>query len=53
VSDGLPAEVAGLLTGRGERIRAGVFETPLGDVERSTGRAPVAIEQFLAEDRVG
>jgi len=53
VAAGLPAEVADVLTGFGETIRAGLFETPLGDFEALTGRLPVAIEEFLAGDRLG
>jgi NAD(P)H dehydrogenase (quinone) len=44
---GLPAELAGLLTGFGATIRAGLMETPLGDTDKLIGRAPISIEQFL------
>jgi NAD(P)H dehydrogenase (quinone) len=53
VDNGLPAEMAELLTGFGESIRAGLLETPLGDVETLTGRPPVAIAEFLAGDAAG
>jgi NAD(P)H dehydrogenase (quinone) len=53
VAAGLPAEVADVLTGFGETIRAGLFETPLGDFEALTGRPPVTIEEFLAGDQSG
>jgi NAD(P)H dehydrogenase (quinone) len=53
VATGLPAELAGLLTGFGESIRAGLLETPLGDFEALTGRPPVAIEEFLDRDAAG
>jgi NAD(P)H dehydrogenase (quinone) len=49
VSAGLPAEIASLLTGFGESIRAGLLETPLGDFAALTGRPPVAIDEFLVE----
>jgi NAD(P)H dehydrogenase (quinone) len=45
---GLPAEIASLLTGFGQSIRAGLLETPLGDTEKLIGRPPTSIEQFLA-----
>jgi NAD(P)H dehydrogenase (quinone) len=45
---GLPAELAGVLTGFGESIRAGLLQTPLGDFEKLTGRPPVTIGEFLA-----
>jgi NAD(P)H dehydrogenase (quinone) len=45
---GLPAEIASLLTGVGQSIRAGLLETPLGDTEKLLGRPPTSIEQFLA-----
>lgn len=50
---GLPAELAGILTGFGQSIRAGLLETPLGDTERLIGRPPRAVEEFLAGERVG
>jgi NAD(P)H dehydrogenase (quinone) len=40
---GLPAELAGLLTGFGEAIRAGLLETPVGDTERLIGRPPADV----------
>jgi NAD(P)H dehydrogenase (quinone) len=40
---GLPEEVAGVLTGFGEAIRAGRLETPIGDTERLIGRPPVDV----------
>lgn len=49
---GVPTEFADVLTGFGEAIRAGLFETPLGDVQALTGRAPVAIEDFLTRDPI-
>lgn len=45
---GLPAEIASMLTGFGQSIRAGLLETRLGDTERLIGRTPTSIEQFLA-----
>jgi NAD(P)H dehydrogenase (quinone) len=45
---GLPAELASLLTGVGQSIRAGLMQTPLGDTEKLIGRAPISIEDFLA-----
>ena len=45
---GLPAEIASMLTGFGQSIRAGFLETRLGDTERLIGRPPTSIEQFLA-----
>ncbi|WP_036434938.1 NAD(P)H-binding protein [Mycobacterium sp. URHB0044] len=45
---GLPAELASLLTGFGETIRAGLMQVPLGDTEKLIGRAPTSIEAFLA-----
>ena len=53
VAAGLPDELADVLTGFGETIRAGLLETPLGDFEALTGRPPVTIEEFLAGDRSG
>jgi NAD(P)H dehydrogenase (quinone) len=50
---GLPAELAGLLTGFGATIRAGLMETPLGDTDKLILRAPTSIEQFLATNRNG
>lgn len=50
---GLPAELAGLLTGFGAAIRGGLAETPLGDTEKLIGRTPTSIEQFLANSRDG
>ena len=47
VSAGLPADMASLLTGFGESIRAGLLETPLGDFAALTGRSPVSIDEFL------
>jgi NAD(P)H dehydrogenase (quinone) len=48
IAAGLPEELAGVLTGFGESIRAGLLETPLGDFEKLTGRPPVSIEEYLA-----
>jgi NAD(P)H dehydrogenase (quinone) len=48
---GLPAEIASLLTGFGQSVRAGLLETPLGDTEKLIGRTPTSIEQFLAAHR--
>lgn len=48
VAAGLPAEIAGMLTGFGQSIRAGLLETRLGDTERLIGRTPASIEQFLS-----
>ncbi|MBE1548565.1 NAD(P)H dehydrogenase (quinone) [Mycobacterium sp. OAS707] len=45
---GLPTEIASMLTGFGQSIRAGLLETRLGDTERLIGRTPTSIEQFLA-----
>ena len=52
VAAGLPTELAGVLTGFGESIRAGLLETPLGDFEKLTGRAPAGIEEYLARAHV-
>jgi NAD(P)H dehydrogenase (quinone) len=49
VSAGLPADMASLLTGFGESIRAGLLETPLGDFAALTGRPPVGIDEFLVK----
>ncbi|HET6735963.1 NAD(P)H-binding protein [Mycobacterium sp.] len=51
VAAGLPAEMTGVLTGFGASVRAGLLETPLGDIEKLLGRAPVGIEEFLAKDQ--
>jgi NAD(P)H dehydrogenase (quinone) len=40
---GLPEGVAGVLTGLGEAIRDGRFETPIGDTERLIGRPPADV----------
>jgi NAD(P)H dehydrogenase (quinone) len=40
---GLPEELAGVLTGFGEAIRAGLLETPVGDTERLIGRPPTDV----------
>lgn len=53
VAAGLPAELADVLTGFGESIRAGLLETSLGDFEALTGRPPVTIEEFLGGDQSG
>ena len=49
VAAGLPADVAAVATGWGASVRAGLLETPLGDTARLLGRAPTALEDFLAE----
>lgn len=48
---GLPAELAGLMTGFGAAIRGGLMEVPLGDTEKLIGRTPTSIEQFLDASR--
>jgi NAD(P)H dehydrogenase (quinone) len=40
---GLPEDLATVLTGFGESIRAGRLETPIGDTERLIGRPPADI----------
>jgi NAD(P)H dehydrogenase (quinone) len=50
---GLPAEIASMLTGFGQSIRAGLLETRLGDTERLIGRTPTSIEQFLSARLAG
>lgn len=48
LSAGLPAEIAGLLTGFGESIRTGLMQAVLGDTDKLIDRPPLSVEQFLA-----
>jgi len=47
-ASGVPAEVAGVLTGLGEAIRTGLLETPIGDTERVIGRPPADVAAVQA-----
>lgn len=48
VAAGLPPELAAVLTGFGESIRAGLLETPVGDTETLIGRRPVSVAEAIA-----
>jgi NAD(P)H dehydrogenase (quinone) len=46
---GLPEPLANTITGFGEAIRAGLFETPTGDTEKLIGRPTLDLGQFLVQ----
>ncbi|MBS1694603.1 MAG: NAD(P)H-binding protein [Actinobacteria bacterium] len=53
IGAGVPAELAGVLTGFGESIRAGLLETPVGDTEKLIGRPPVSLAEVISRGAGG